>query len=197
MEAGGEPDLKCQGASLRARLQIASFKGRGLPPAAYQPLHAAFASGLLPVVAGSRAIDALYAYAQVATAGRSVTVQATTSVADVQDLFGRVAERRFIPHPAGLIDIVRAARKSEGLFLVILDGINRGATESFLLPLMRAAVTAQPDRCTFPSFRRSRRAIRTARGKGSTGRATSSWPQRWWRGRRLCPSRPMSGAIAC
>jgi hypothetical protein len=124
---------------LRARL-IASFKGRGLPTAAYQPLHAAFASGLLPVVAGSRAVEALVAYAHAATAGRSLIVQATTSVADVQDLFGRVAARRFIPHPAGLIDIVRAARKSEGLFLVILDGINRGATESFLLPLMRAAV---------------------------------------------------------
>jgi hypothetical protein len=49
-------------------------------------------------------------------------------------------DRRFVPHAAGLIDVVRAARKSEGLFLVILDGINRGATESYLLPLIRAAL---------------------------------------------------------
>lgn len=119
---------------------IAAFKGAGLPTAAYQPLHAAFASGLLPVVAGSRAIDALHAYAHVATGGRSLLIQANSALADVQDIFGRVAQRRYVPHPAGLIDIVRAARKSDGLFLVMLDGINRGATESFLLPLMRTAV---------------------------------------------------------
>ena len=124
---------------LRARI-IPAFKAIGVPATAYQPIHAAFAGGLLPVVAGSRALEALQAYAHVVTGGRSIVVQATSALADVQDIFGRVVERRFVPQAAGLIDIVRAARKSDGLFLVVLDGINRGATESYLLPLIRAAV---------------------------------------------------------
>ena len=124
---------------LRARI-IPAFKGASVPSTAYQPIHAALASGLLPVVGGSRALEALRAYAHVVTGGRIIVVQATSALADVQDIFGRVAERRFVPHAAGLIDIVRAARKSTGCYLVVLDGINRGATESYLLPLLAAAL---------------------------------------------------------
>lgn len=124
---------------LRAAI-IPALKSMGVPTTAYQPIHAAFAGGLLPVVAGNRAVEALRAYAHVATSGRCVVVQATSAFADIQDIFGRVVDRRFVPQAGGLIDIVRAARKSEGLFLVILEGINRGATESYLLPLVKAAV---------------------------------------------------------
>jgi hypothetical protein len=124
---------------LRAKI-IPTLKWLGVPATAYQPIHAAFAGGLLPVVAGSRALEALRAYAHVATGGRSIVVQATSAFADVQDIFGRVVERRFVPQASGLIDVVQAARRSEGLFLVILEGINRGATESYLLPLVKAAV---------------------------------------------------------
>lgn len=124
---------------LRAKI-IPAFKAMGIPTTVYQPIHAAFAGALLPVVAGSRALEALRAYSHVATAGRCVVVQATSAFADVQDIFGRVVNRRFVPQAAGLVDIVRAARTSEGLFLVILEGINRGATESYLLPLAKAAI---------------------------------------------------------
>jgi len=124
---------------LRAKV-IPSLKAMGVPTTAYQPIHAALAGGLLPVVAGSRALEALLAYAHVATGGRSLVIQATSAFGDVQDLFGRVVERHFIPQAAGLIDVVRAATKSEGLFLVILEGINRGATESYLLPLVKSAL---------------------------------------------------------
>jgi hypothetical protein len=60
----------------------------------------------------------------------------------VGDVFGRIdaVRRRFVPHPAGLIDVVSAARHSDGLMLVVLDGANRGATESYLLPLLLAAL---------------------------------------------------------
>jgi hypothetical protein len=37
-----------------------------------------------------------------------------------------------------LIDVVRAARENEGPFLIVLNGINRGPTESYLLPLIRS-----------------------------------------------------------
>jgi hypothetical protein len=119
---------------------IPALKSMGVPSEAYKPIHAAFAGCLLPVVAGNRAVEALRAYAHVATSGRCVVVQATSAFADVQDIFGRVVDRRFVPQAGGLIDVVRAARKSEGLFLVILEGINRGATESYLLPLVKAAL---------------------------------------------------------
>jgi hypothetical protein len=45
--------------------------------------------------------------------------------------------RTFVPHPAGLIDVVRAARENEGPFLVVLDGAYRGPTDSYLRPLIR------------------------------------------------------------
>jgi hypothetical protein len=105
-------------------------------------VHAGFAAKLLPVLAGPRALDALKAYAQVATGGRLTVVQVTTSLAEVGDIFGRVdsTRSRYVPHPAGLLDVVLAARESQGLMLVVLDGVNRGATESYLLPLIRSAL---------------------------------------------------------
>jgi hypothetical protein len=124
---------------LRTRLNQ-SFKAHGVPSTVYQPLHAAIAAGLLPVMGGSRAIDALLAYSQVVTGGRSLIVNVTSAIADVENLFGHVHERVFVPHPAGLVDAIHSARSSEGLVLVVLDGINRTATDSFLLPLLRSAL---------------------------------------------------------
>jgi hypothetical protein len=126
---------------LRARI-VPVMKGLGIPPQTWQRVHSAFAARLLPLLAGPRALDALRAYAHVATGGRMVVVQVTTALTESSDIFGRVdsARRSFVPHPAGLIDVVSAAKQSDGLMLVVLDGANRGATESYLLPLVRSAV---------------------------------------------------------
>ena len=126
---------------LRARI-LPVMKALGIPPPTWQRIHSAFAARLLPLLAGPRSLDALHAYAQVATDGRIVVVQVTTALTEQSDIFGRVdsTRRSFVPHPAGLIDIVSAARQSDGLMLVVLDGANRGATESYLLPLVRAAI---------------------------------------------------------
>lgn len=121
---------------LRTRI-IRALRSLGVQTTAYQPIHAAFASGLVPIVSGARALEALEAYAHVMCAGRILVVEVTSAIADVQDLFGKLEGRAFTPHPAGLIDVMRAAQKNEGPFLVVLDGANRGATESFLLPLIR------------------------------------------------------------
>jgi hypothetical protein len=121
---------------LKSRL-IRALRALGVATTAYQPIHAAFAAGLVPIVTGARALEALEAYAHVMCAGRVLVVEVTSAIADVQDLFGRLESRTFVPHPAGLIDLVRAARQNEGPFLVVLDGVNRGATESYLLPLIR------------------------------------------------------------
>jgi hypothetical protein len=126
---------------LRARI-LPVMKALGIPPQTWQRVHSAFAARLLPLLAGPRSLDALRAYAQVATGGRMVVVQVTTALTEESDIFGRIdsARRRFVPHPAGLIDVVSAARQSDGLMLVVLDGANRGATESYLLPLVRSAL---------------------------------------------------------
>jgi hypothetical protein len=49
------------------------------------------------------------------------------------------ARARFVPHPSRLLDAVLAASKNQGFSLVILEGVNRGATEGFLPQLMRFA----------------------------------------------------------
>jgi hypothetical protein len=121
---------------LKSRL-IRTLRAIGVATTTYQPIHAAFAAGLIPIVSGPRALEALEAYAHVICAGRILVVGVTSAIADVQDLFGKLDDRIFVPHPAGLIDVVRAARENEGSFLVALDGINRGPTESYLLPLIR------------------------------------------------------------
>ncbi len=121
---------------LRSRI-IPALRALGVATTSYQPIHAAFASGFVPVVSGTLALEALEAYAHVMCGGRQVVVEVTSAIADVQDLFGKLEHGAFVPHPTGLLDIVRAARGHEGPFLVVLDGINRGATESYLLPLLR------------------------------------------------------------
>lgn len=121
---------------LRTRI-IRALRSLGVQTTAYQPIHAAFATGLVPIVSGARALEALEAYAHIICADRILVVEVTSAIADAQDLFGKLEDRAFIPHPAGLIDVVRAARKNEGPFLVVLDGVNRGPTESYLLPLIR------------------------------------------------------------
>jgi hypothetical protein len=121
---------------LRSRI-IPALKALGVATTIYQPIHAALASGLVPILTGARALEALEAYARVMCAGRQLVLEVTSAIADVQELFGKVEHGNFIPHPAGLVDVIRAARDHEGPFLVVLDGINRGATESYLLPLLR------------------------------------------------------------
>jgi len=116
---------------------IRTLRALGVQTTAYQLIHAALASGLVPFVSGARSLEALEAYAHVMCAGRVLIVEVTSAIADVQDLFGKLENRNFTPHPAGLIDVVRAARANEGPFLVVLDGANRGPTESYLLPLIR------------------------------------------------------------
>lgn len=121
---------------LRSRM-IPALRALGVVTTSYQPIHAALASGFVPIVSGARALEALEAYAHVMCAGRQLVIEVTSAIADVQDLFGKMENGNFVAHPAGLLDIVRAAREHEGPFLVVLDGINRGPTESYLLPLLR------------------------------------------------------------
>ncbi|MBS1853931.1 MAG: hypothetical protein JST11_01085 [Acidobacteria bacterium] len=145
--AGTHPRWKTGQATISSirdlRIRMSSLlKSMGMSTPVYQRLHAAFCAHLLPCVGGPRAVELLKAYATVATADRIKVVQVTGTLTEPGDIFGKVdpARSRFVPHAAGLIDVVLAARESTGLMLVVLDGANRGATESYLLPLVQTAL---------------------------------------------------------
>jgi hypothetical protein len=125
---------------LRKRL-VSSLKQSGLAPGLGQSLHAGFTARLVPIIGGSRALQAAEAYARVVAGGRLSIIHASASAIEPGDLFGRldVGGRRFVPHPGGLIDVVASARQSDGLQVVVVEGINRGPIESYLLPLIRLA----------------------------------------------------------
>ena len=69
---------------------IPALRALGVATTSYQLIHAAFASGFVPVVSGARALEALEAYAHVMCGGRQVVVEVTSAIADVQDLFGKL-----------------------------------------------------------------------------------------------------------
>lgn len=121
------------------RAMAAAFKARGVAPAAATRIHAAMAAGLIPVVVGPTALLALDAFSRVACAGRATTVHVAPSLLEPSELFGRLEPARgdFVPNAAGLIDILHTAAESRGAALVTLEGINRGPTESYLLPLLQ------------------------------------------------------------
>ena len=75
---------------------IPALRALGVATTSYQPIHAAFASGFVPVVSGARALEALEAYAHVMCGGRQVVVEVTSAIADVQDLFGKLEHGTFV-----------------------------------------------------------------------------------------------------
>jgi hypothetical protein len=125
------------GADLFSRLQKA-FLRRDVPRALARSLQASFLAGSVPLLAGSRARDALSAYASCVTAGELSWVPVTAGWLDPADILGRVdpGSGRFIPHPCGLLDLLLGARSGDRLHLVVFDGVNRAPVESYLLPLL-------------------------------------------------------------
>jgi hypothetical protein len=122
------------------KLLLRSSKATQVPLKVFWRIHAAISSRLLPVLAGPQSIKALEGYARVACGARVFRIHASPSFFEVSDLFGKFDSVRgqFLPHPAGLIDVLETARQSSGQALVIIEGANRAPTESYLLPLLQA-----------------------------------------------------------
>lgn len=113
-------------------------------------MHSAFACGLMPLLTGPGALAALEAYAQAVNGGRVVWVPVTPTMLKPADLFGDVhpVTGRFMPHPAGLLDLLLFAAQPEQrdkLFLVVLDGVNRAAVDAYLLPVLACYSATQND----------------------------------------------------
>lgn len=104
-------------------------------------LHAAFVSGVVPVIVGNHGYDLLRAYTSAVAGGRLLWIPIGNSTMEPHDLLGRFdgASGRILPSPSGLLDVMRDARQSERLHVVVLEGFNRAPTEGYLLPILEAA----------------------------------------------------------
>lgn len=101
-------------------------------------LHAAFLSGMMPILSGSAAYEAVKSYASRVAGGRLLWIPVPATTLEPNDLLGRfdAASRNFVPHPNGLLDLLLHARNSAELFIVVLDGFNRAPVDSYLSPLL-------------------------------------------------------------
>jgi len=115
-----------------------AFKARGISPAAGRRLHAAIIAGLMPIVTGGSGLAAFAAYAHAACGGRIATLHVSPGFMRPTDLFGASADdATFDPHPGGLLRASEAATSIPSLSLIVCEGINRGPTESYLIPLLQ------------------------------------------------------------
>jgi hypothetical protein len=149
---------------------VTSSKASGVPLKVSYRIHSAIRAGLLPVLAGPRALNALEAYARVICGGRIFRINVAPSFLEPGNLFGKVDPARgvFLPHPGGLADILESARQSSGLAVVVIEGANRAPTESYLLPVIQCAFGGINLKLFHPSIISSQDAYR--------GLAEIQWP---------------------
>ena len=121
------------------RSLVKHSKAAGVPSKVGGRIHSAFCEGLMPVLAGPRALNALEAYARVVCGGRIFRVNVSPSFIEPVDIFGKLdlVRGRFLPHASRLGDVIETARQSAGFALVVIEGANRAPTESYLLPLLQ------------------------------------------------------------
>lgn len=113
----------------------------GLPGSAGIAIHGALVAGMVPLLGGPGALEALEQYAHAAAGGRMLWVNIVPSALEPADLLGRYDPHtgRFLPHPSGLLDLLIYAGRPDQrnqLFLVVLDGVNRAAVDTYLQPLL-------------------------------------------------------------
>lgn len=120
------------------RVLTNAFKKRGLAPIGALKIHAAVNAGLIPFVVGPKSFLAIDTYCLVACAARKVNVFVTPSFIEASQLFGRFntqqGEEKYQPNE--LLSEVFSANKNEGIALAVIEGLNRGPAESYLLPLL-------------------------------------------------------------
>ena len=142
------PTILARGVDLRRAL-AASLRSFGVSPGVATRLHAAFSAGLVPIVAGPCARAAVEAYARVVCGSRIVTAHASPTLLEATDLLGRVdpTTGTFVFHPNNLYGMIRSAQGAQGSAVALIEGINRGPTEAYLLPLLEAQSLGLPMEC--------------------------------------------------
>lgn len=148
----GEPQIDDQ--KELAKMLRRAMGGAGADLSIGVVIHSALLAGLVPLLSGPEALDVLEQYANVVAGGRMLWVNIPPTLLEPADLLGRVDPHsgQFAPHPSGLLDLLLFADEPEQrdqLFLVVLDGINRSAADSYLQPLLacyRASRCSQEQR---------------------------------------------------
>jgi hypothetical protein len=128
---------------LVARLQ-SELRAVGVKSLSAQRMVAAFASKMVPVLLGPAGLEALDAFAQVACAGRRITVSVGPGFLDPGELVGVNIGQEFVPRSGGLLEALQAASGFAGPSLVVLEGANRAPIESYLMPLLRRRFLRAP-----------------------------------------------------
>jgi hypothetical protein len=100
-------------------------------------LHASFLGGAVPLLTGSRSKEALAAYADCVAGGRLCWIPVSAGWLEPSDYLGRIDPRSgcLSSHPSGLIELLLQATADSSLHLVVFEGANRAAIESYLVPL--------------------------------------------------------------
>jgi hypothetical protein len=112
----------------------------GLGPAIPRRLHVSLLSGAMPVVNGAESIEVLQGYASCICAGRLLWLPVSPSYLDPADLLGRLDRftGRFVPQSGRLLDLLIEAQETDELYLVVLDGVNRAAVDTYLVPILES-----------------------------------------------------------
>ncbi|MFM9376554.1 hypothetical protein [Gordonia sp. VNK21] len=100
-------------------------------------IHAALGAGMLPILTGPGATAVAEIYARVTVAGRVATLPISHDFLQPHDLLGIRSSDGSLSRPFGDL-LVAAAREvsSETPGLVVLEGVNRAPTETYLSPWM-------------------------------------------------------------
>jgi hypothetical protein len=112
------------GAADLAEMLTATLQLGDAPGGLARPLHSSFLAGAVPVLGGSRGLEALETYAACVASGRLLRITIVPTMLD----------------PAELLARLRPLANATGgeLCLAILDGVNRAAVDAYLLPVLTA-----------------------------------------------------------
>ncbi|GER89765.1 hypothetical protein KDW_39270 [Dictyobacter vulcani] len=116
-----------------------AFTKQGFAPNIATILHSSFLAGVVPTLVGEDAFSILQIYADLAARGRSLWIPISPTQILPTDLIGTVdiAHHIFVPHQSGLADLLLDAQEhTDNLYLVVLEGINKAAIDTYLMPLL-------------------------------------------------------------
>lgn len=118
-------------------LIVRALEESDVPSGVGTPLHASFLAGLMPVLMGSRAFEALRAYSACVAAEQLLWIPVTPTMMRPVDLLGEYHGTAAYGSTAGtLIDLLLSAQESDIIHIVVLDGIDRAPVDSLVLPLL-------------------------------------------------------------